>query len=122
MVKHMSQRRNQLSWMRITVLASACAFTSGCGSNEAGLTPGDAKILDELKKPTKIEFIETPLKEVMEFISEAHGIKIQFDESALKEAGLGSDTVVPNVSLIGTSLNSALRQTLGKNGSRVRHQ
>ena len=74
--------------------------------------PAEQKILDELDKPSKVEFIETPLKEVMEFISEQHGINIQFDEAGLKEAGFGSDTPVPNVNLKGISLRSILRLIL----------
>ena len=73
--------------------------------------PAEQKILDELDKPSKVEFIDTPLREVMQFISEQHGINIQFDEPALKEAGVGSETTVTQ-NLKGISLRSIFRLLL----------
>ncbi len=45
------------------------------------------KIYEALTKPVEIEFIDTPLKDAMDFIAEAHKITIIIDEQALTEEG-----------------------------------
>ncbi|HZZ74019.1 MAG TPA: hypothetical protein VFE24_17330 [Pirellulales bacterium] len=73
--------------------------------------PAEKKILDELDKPSAVEFIDTPLKDVTDFIGQRHGINIQFDDKAMKDGGIGTDTPI-NVNLKGISLRSILRLVL----------
>ena len=47
-----------------------------------------------LVQPTNIEFLETPVKDVTDYLKDVHHIEIQFDEPALKQAGVESDRPV----------------------------
>jgi hypothetical protein len=44
-----------------------------------------------LKNPTQIEFFETPLQDVIDFLSHEHKIEIQIDVRALDDVGMGTD-------------------------------
>ena len=50
--------------------------------------PAERKIREALNQPTQIEFVETPLKDVIDYLKDLHHIEIQLDTSALKEAGV----------------------------------
>ena len=69
------------------------------------------KIAEALKSPTQLEFVETPLSDVVDYLKEYHGIEIQLDKKALSDVGIGTDTPVTK-NLKGTSLRSALRLML----------
>lgn len=71
----------------------------------------EAKILAALQEPTTLEFIDTPLSDVIEFQKDLHGIEIQIDNRALLEVGLSSDTPITR-NVKGISLRSALRLML----------
>ena len=49
---------------------------------------GEKAILKALKQKTSLDFVETPLKDVVDYLSEMHHIPILIDSSALKEAGV----------------------------------
>ena len=70
----------------------------------------EAKIVSALKDQTDVEFLETPLADVISLLKEMHGIEIQLDRS-LDDAGIGPDTPVTR-NLKGISLRSALRLIL----------
>ncbi len=71
----------------------------------------EQKIRDVLNSPTQIEFVETPLTCVIDYLKDLHHIEIQLDTPALKEAGVDeSKAVTRNVK--GVSLRSALRLML----------
>ena len=74
-------------------------------------TAAERKIRQALNQPTQIEFVETPLKDVIEYLKDLHHIEIQLDASALKEAGVDESTAVTK-NLKGISLRSALRLML----------
>jgi hypothetical protein len=68
---------------------------------------GEDAILRALKQESTLEFCETPLKDVIEYISEKYLIPVRLDPSGLKDAGVDPETPVTcNVS--GISLQSAL--------------
>jgi hypothetical protein len=71
--------------------------------------PGAAelKIRKTLEDPTIIEFVETPLQDVVDYLKDYHKIEIQLDKRALDDAGLGTDTPISR-NLRGISLRSAL--------------
>ncbi len=73
--------------------------------------PVERKIREALAQPTQIEFVETPLKDVVDYLQDLHHIPIQFDAGALKEAGCDESTQVTK-NLKGISLRSALKLVL----------
>lgn len=68
-------------------------------------------ILTQLKTSTRVDFEETPLDEVAQYIAEYHDIDVVLDQRALDELGIGSDTPV-TLRVRGISLRSALRLML----------
>ena len=74
-------------------------------------SPAEKKIEEALKQPTQIEFVETPLKDVVDYLKDLHHIEIQLDSAALKEAGVDESTPVTK-NLKGISLHSALKLLL----------
>jgi len=70
-----------------------------------------AKIKRALDEPTTIEFVDTPLRDVVDFLRDRHHIDIQLDSLALKQAGVNLDTQVTK-NTKGISLRSALRMLL----------
>ena len=70
-----------------------------------------AKIQDELVADTKIDFIETPLSDAAQFISEIHDIQILLDHRALEQEGVDDNSPL-SISVQGVSLKSALRLML----------
>jgi uncharacterized membrane protein YgcG len=73
----------------------------------------EQRIFDELGKvmPVGLEFVETPLKEAIQFIQDQHNVPIVIDAKTLTDAGLTIDTPVTK-SLKGITLRSALRLLL----------
>jgi RNA polymerase sigma factor (sigma-70 family) len=67
------------------------------------------KIRAELDKPTTFEFSDTPLKDVILFLSDLHKMNIQFDAKALKDAGIDPDKELITRQLKDVSLHAALR-------------
>ena len=60
-----------------------------------------------MKQKTSLDFAETPLKDVLDYLSEKHRIPIRMDASALKEAGVDESTPI-TCKLSGIPLRSAL--------------
>jgi RNA polymerase sigma factor (sigma-70 family) len=91
---------------------SKAVFSREKDASDAGpkLLP-EPKLEAELKKSTQLEFVETPLQDVFEFLKDYHGIEIQIDRKALDDVGIGSDTPVTR-NLNGISLRTALRLIL----------
>jgi len=75
--------------------------------------PAEAKIRQELRAPTTLEFIETPLDDVVAYLKDLHGIEIQIDRRELETAGLSGDVAITG-NYKGVSLRSALRLMLGQ--------
>jgi hypothetical protein len=73
--------------------------------------PAEKKLDEALKSPTAIEFVQTPLGDVIDYLRDLHRIEIQLDKRELDSMGLGPDTLV-TISLKGISLRSALRLLL----------
>ena len=69
------------------------------------------KVREALDRPTQIEFAGTPLNDVVDYLKDLHGIEIQLDSPALKEAGVDEMTPVTK-ELKGISLRSALKLML----------
>jgi hypothetical protein len=73
--------------------------------------PCEARILKALEEPTAIEFLGSPLQNVVEYLEERHGIQIKLDVRALEDAGVEPATPV-SCSLRHVTLKSALRLML----------
>src|SRR3569623_544210 len=56
--------------------------------------PAEVKIIKALDEPTELEFIETPLSDVVEYLKTRHNIEIQLDKKALEEAAIQPDTPI----------------------------
>ena len=54
----------------------------------------EARITEALSDATTMEFIETPLSDVLDYLAELHGIQIYLDERALSEVGVANDTPI----------------------------
>jgi hypothetical protein len=74
--------------------------------------PAEERIKQALEDSTVMEFVETPLSDVVDYLKDYHKIEIQLDTKALEDAGAGSDTPITK-NLKGISLRSALRLMLG---------
>jgi RNA polymerase sigma factor (sigma-70 family) len=71
----------------------------------------EERIYAELDKDTTVEFIETPLADIVHFLRDLHGFPIVLDTAALDAAGIGTDEPI-TLSLTGVSLRSMLRLML----------
>lgn len=69
------------------------------------------KIAYALREQTVIEFVETPLADVVDYLEDYHGIQIELDEKALNQSGIAADTPITR-HLEGVSLQLALRLIL----------
>ncbi len=76
-----------------------------------GDSPSERKIREALNQAAQIDFVKTPLKDVVASLKELHHIEIQLDLPALKEAGVDESEPVTK-HLKGISLRSALRMML----------
>jgi len=73
----------------------------------------EARIFDELNKimPVGMEFVETPLKDAIQYLQDQHSIPIVLNTKTLNDAGINPDTPVTK-NLKGITLRSALRLML----------
>ncbi|MCA8996909.1 MAG: VWA domain-containing protein [Planctomycetaceae bacterium] len=76
-------------------------------------SPNERKIDEALDQITSFEFPGNPLRDVMDFVSEQHGIPIVFDPS-VQEIGIDPETEQVELVLSGITLRSALKLMLEK--------
>jgi len=76
-------------------------------------SPNDAKLVAALDEKTELDCVAQPLSEVVDYLKARHGIEIQFDDKALSDQGIGTDTPVTR-KLKGITLRSALRLLLSE--------
>jgi len=94
-------------------LCAALLLSSGLTRCPAAETPlAEQKIEQELDKPTQLQFVETPLQDVIDYLKKRHGIEIQVDRKALGDVGLDPSTLPITKNLKGLSLRSALELAL----------
>ncbi len=67
----------------------------------------EAAILAALDQPTKLDFTETPLADVVAYLKDYHKLNIAFDQRALDDVGIGTDQPITR-NLQGVTLRSAL--------------
>ncbi len=71
----------------------------------------EERIQAALDEPTQMEFIETPLQDVIDFLEDQHEIQIRLDTRALDVVGIGTDSPITS-ELKGVHLKSALNLIL----------
>mgnify|MGYP007059401606 CR=1 FL=1 len=71
----------------------------------------EQRIFQALGDTTTMEFIEMPLRDVMDYVEDLHGIEVDINYRALEEVGIGADTPITR-NLKGISLRSALKLML----------
>jgi hypothetical protein len=67
----------------------------------------EKRIEKALSGATTLKFIETPLNDVVGYLADLHGIEIQIDNKALKEAGSSASTAI-TLSASNVKLRTAL--------------
>jgi hypothetical protein len=67
----------------------------------------DVRISEALDQSTEFDFDGEPLADVVRYLAEKHGIDIQLDDRALKDASVGTETPIRR-SVAGITLESAL--------------
>ncbi len=72
----------------------------------------EKRIVEALKQATQFEFVETPLRDVVDYIKDLHHIEIQLDNKAMRQAGIDASSSQVTINLKGVSLQSALRRLL----------
>jgi hypothetical protein len=126
---HAHMKSTSLAWKLLILF---CALGTLCTRAEADDAPADKegarvteffpqptesekKILEALAKPTQVDFVETSLSDVVDYLKDYHQIEIQLDTKALEDQGLGCDSQVTR-KLSGVPLRSALRLMLSQLG------
>ncbi len=75
----------------------------------------EERIMNALKDNTSIEFVDTPLKDAIDYLAQLHRITIILEDNALSEEGIPTDEPI-NLVLSGVSLRSAMKIMLEKLG------
>lgn len=95
-------------WLVVTS-AAWCAESTDIKVGREG--PNVEAIRRALDSTTELEFVETPLTDVVDFLKQRHGIEIQIDLKALNDANVALDTPITK-NLKGVTLRSALKLML----------
>lgn len=74
-------------------------------------SPAEQKILAAIEDGTEIEFLDTPLADAMQYVSDLHDITVIIDDKGLEGIGLQSDEPL-SINLSGVTLKSALKLIL----------
>ncbi|MDY0169059.1 MAG: tetratricopeptide repeat protein [Thermoguttaceae bacterium] len=103
----MPARRMQMAQVRIAPPPDAAGVRFGVplGRDDR------ARIREALAAPVAMEFIETPLQDVVDFLKDATKIEIQIDRKALDDVGLATDMPI-TLNVRNISLKAALRRML----------
>jgi hypothetical protein len=109
--------RAQLSaaFLAFTISLVATHVGSGAAVGRAGDQTEQPSGEAAVKEGTTTGFIDTPLKDALEFLSDLHHVPIVLDEQALAEAGVAVDEPI-NLTLSGITLASALNLILAPLG------
>lgn len=88
--------------------SSSCSFARELADSSA-----DEKIEAALRSPTTLEFVETPLKDVVKYLKDLHKIEVLLDLKSLNDVGVSPDTPITR-NLKGVTLGSALKLMFGE--------
>jgi hypothetical protein len=76
-----------------------------------GISAAEQKIRHALDDDTRLEFIECPLEDVVQFLADQHGVPIHIDRKALDAEKIGADLPI-TADIRGIPLRSALNHIL----------
>ena len=68
---------------------------------------GEKAVMQALAEPTTMEFVETPLDDVLAYVRNKHRIHVQLDRCALEDVGIGAEGPI-TFSMSGVPLHAAL--------------
>jgi hypothetical protein len=96
----------------VAVVVSSIAFENGQANvaDRPAQSPAE-RLASALAATVELDFKETSLSDVAEFLEEKHDIKVHIDEKALADAGIVLDIPV-TFQILGISLRSAMRLLL----------
>jgi hypothetical protein len=77
----------------------------------AGFRAGKEAIEKALVETTSLEFVDTPLQDVVDFLKNKHAVQIVLDKKAMDDVGLSTDTPI-TMHLGGVTLRSGLKLML----------
>lgn len=104
--------RSGLGRLGQSVLLTAIVLAaSPAGRALAAEDPRDVKIAETLKEMTIVEFIEAPLKDVVDYLNDYHSLMIKFDTKALEAAKINPDapiTIKDDTLTLGKALDKML--------------
>ena len=92
------------------VLATVSLTLGGwaCGAEpRPTAVPAETRIEEALDAPAQVEFVETPLQDVVDFLRDSHKIEVVLDTAALNDVGIDAQTPI-TANFKGISLESAL--------------
>jgi len=92
--------------------AAALLLAEPARCSAAPPSAAEGKIEAALSSPTQLEFIQTPLQDVVDYLKDLHKIEIQIDRKAFQDQGLDASTLPVTANLKGISLRSALNLVL----------
>lgn len=112
-------RRMTVRWRLLLAVSVAAMATALPGVRAAEPWPAtgtddrptELAIFKALGVETRMEFIETPLEDVIAFLRDQHSVPIEIDKKALDNIGVGTDTPITR-NFKDISLRSALRLVL----------
>jgi hypothetical protein len=100
-----------LLWLTVAVAAFCAGAELDRYLEQPSADPSEARIHAALDKPADIQFVETPLKDAIDFLAAEHGIPMVLNAKNLEEAGMTMDTPVTK-NLSGLTLRSTLNLLL----------
>jgi Leucine-rich repeat (LRR) protein len=83
--------------------------------DDVRFSPGNKQVLAALAEETQLHFIQTPIRDVADYLQDSHETAIKFDLRAMKKAGLGNDFPVTK-KVEGVTLHAALKEILSELG------
>ena len=106
-------RSSAFRWLKIL-----CATTTAPSYTPVDLakhSEAETRIRAALKSPAQFEFVNTPLRGVVDYLKDRYHIEVQLDNKALADVGIAPDTPITQ-SVKDVSLRSALRLMLKEHG------
>lgn len=95
------------------VVVAGCGGNTGTSPSAPAAAPSPAayQIMAAVEQPTEMDYVDTPLSDVVESLAARHGIKIELDEKSLAGVGINRDTTI-TCQVKGLSLSAALAEIL----------
>ncbi|MBL9122541.1 MAG: hypothetical protein JNG90_02835 [Planctomycetaceae bacterium] len=116
-----ARTRRQLAWFAalgaaislLTALAPRMTLAQATSAYTLNRSDAQTRILHELHAGTTVDFVESPLSDVVQYLEDYHNVQIEFDLKRLEEVGTSTDAPVSR-QLKNVSLANALDLILGE--------